>query len=649
MKSCVPLVVAGVVLASLALLSALAAIGQWHPREAPSLKPWRDIFETVASSSTIEAMEQDELLLRRYVEMVQLTTDLSKKVAARYQVPDLIRASEFLDAYGERLRSAQLPRATATRPGLIKRLFGFGDPPATNSSSGTATDSGLAGLFAPLANAFSSIGDGIMKDLTGSAMFFGIGLGSGAAQGLKLATPNMTQAVGAKIAADNGQQATGLNPAIENFGLGLSGSLLGSLNLSSLAGGAGAIGLGPLMRSLAEGLGNGTVSGLKLSAVDVEPPNGSTIPDAAGNFGYGLSKSLASNINVTAVVGAMPPMDFGRVAQGFARGLVQGAGDAVTSIGGVSALMNGTAHAPKVPLPNSTLAFNDSVGGAATGFGEGLGGQAVLVGQQLLSGFKIVTPAAASKRGLLDPRAVTVRRQSSPSVVMVNGTSGFNLSVLINADTVSTAAQLGVNALTCQGVGGLMGVVLGLVNSGTIPTDQLSNNANASDLVRQIVPTGIIRITNAGNTYDIDGQQVLGGKGSLAAAAGGVSINGHSAMTFIWFLLLHSKHLDWHIPATYPGTSSTDSSLLYYSHPGHHCFPECPSSGYRAREHAERPRETQFRPCPSERISVGQYSLVHTYSPDAHPRSCLWGLGRWECRPFQDGARGEWRNPGKAV
>ncbi len=119
--------------------------------------------------------------------------------------------------------------------------------------------------------------------------------------------------------------------------------------------------------------------------------------------------------NISAIAGSVPSVDLGSVAQGFARGFVQGAGDAVQSIGGIPALLNGTAHASLSPVPDGTVAFNDSVGGAATGFGQGLGGQLVLVARQLLDGVNIALPGASAARRsvlFLSPSGIAARQSS---------------------------------------------------------------------------------------------------------------------------------------------------------------------------------------------------------------------------------------------
>jgi len=75
----------------------------------------------------------------------------------------------------------------------------------------------------------------------------------------------------------------------------------------------------------------------------------------------------------------MGHIQLGSVTQGFAREMIQSESDEVAFIGDLGALLNGAAHASAGEALSLTLAFNDSVGGAATGFRQGLGEQGVLV------------------------------------------------------------------------------------------------------------------------------------------------------------------------------------------------------------------------------------------------------------------------------
>ncbi|KAJ9150797.1 Cytochrome b/b6/petB-like protein [Pleurostoma richardsiae] len=772
----------------------LAVVGDFADlfRAAPgeigdSLDWWNGALAGLVTPKTANALARDRQLRRSYLAILDFSADISRSLAARYDVPQLEEAREMLESYRRELN-------TGGNSVLGKRLFGLGAKDDSNSTDQSFLDA----LTKPLTSALSGIGSAVAGDLAGPAMFLGVGVGEGAAQGLKLATAATTKQVAGKVVADNGMEATGLNPAVQNLGLGTSATLLGAVNISSLFGSstvdlpavvlaaaegigngtasglrlssaadaleppkgsdlpslAGTLGFGvtktvassvnlsalsangldissltggtPLSviaLSLAQGIGNGTASGLKLVSTPITPPSGSSaadtlgafgfgltdsitrnidlkaisqssnfnlgsvvpdigaaalsfgqglgngttaglklsttatspdtagsdIPSIAGNFAFGLSKSVTENINTSSLfssfsgpnttdmlvkflpsaasglgkglgegvsvgLGLQPEsavaiqttsngtidvsgvvesfamglssrllangsitkllsstgsksasegslllsgtgsIKIGKVAQGFAIGLVQGAGDAIDSMGGVEALLNGTATTPTGGLPNTTLAFNDTVDGAATGFGQGLGGQGALVAQQLISKLNpgaqtsISTSTANASTLAVSTRGISIRN-SGPSPIVLgrrqtttsSGSSGLNLSIIINADTVSAVAQKGVDALTCQGVGGLLSVLQGLKNSGVIPTNLPANSSgNATNFIEEAIPTGLIRVKNEGNVYELDGQKVVGALGGgLTSAANGVFINGNTVVKFLVFLAIH--------------------------------------------------------------------------------------------------------------
>ncbi|KAL0943232.1 uncharacterized protein CTRU02_201118 [Colletotrichum truncatum] len=664
---------------------------------------WGQTLDSIVSAETVEAIGSDPKLRRTLLSMVEFTVDLSDTLASQYDAPQLAETKQLLQEYKEKLRrnlenledDAEEQSEDGSQP--RKRQFpnpfglpglpgaptpggggaggaaggGGGGNPLTallpGGGGGGANDTGgiLAPLLQPLKDGLSNIGNQLVSNLNGPAMFLGIGVGAGAAQGLNLSTTENTMQVAAKVAADNGMEATGLNPAIQNLGVGLTSTLLGAVNISSL-GGNFTDQLQPIAMSLATGLGNGTVAGLKLNAnaANLEPVNDSSIANIIGTFGFGLTKSVtgaidinslfnqANNPNTTKTImrilpaaasgfgkglgqgatvglGLQPdsavPMqqmpdgqiDFGgisqtfakgltssflqngtagqlfnkigssmtaqqspgnggipstinfngqmievsRVAQGFARGFLQGAGDAIQGMGGVQSLISGNATMPIGGFPDSKVQYDDSLGGAASGFGVGIGGQGVLLVTSLVSnpngnpvpGSPAIgsTPAQAAPAPASSSSPPPARRnlglvarqepnQNTPPLVSVNTTNGFNLSVVVNAQTLSMAGQASVNALSCQGVGGLGLVVVGLLRSGAISLTSFNGNSNVTTAIKQAIPTGTIKISNEGNQYAIDGgilKDALGG--SITGAVGAVQINGMNLGAWIAFLVIH--------------------------------------------------------------------------------------------------------------
>ena len=436
-------------------------------------------------------------------------------------------------------------------------------------ANGTATKA-LSGLTGPGGSLTGNI------DVGSIASGFGKGLGDGAAVGLSL-RPDQPESVPAPLAngtLDVGgiaqRFASGLTSrflangtatkALSSFA-GPGGSLTGNLDVARIASGFG------------KGLGDGTAIGLGLRPDQPEPasaPLANGSPDVgaiAQSFASGLTSRFLANGTASKALSSLTGpggpisagtsnVNFGRVANGLARGLLAGVGDGVEAIGGVNALINGTATAPSGAVPESKTDFDDSVGGAATGFGQGLGSSGVVTAQKLFArGINLSSLLPSTQANETKPkRDVSTlelvpftgfdveRRQADVSIRADSLPSNLNLSLVLSASTFSTVLQKAVDLLSCEGVGGLGLVAFGLSKSGTISRGGL--DPKTTDFLKSLIPQGTVHVTNARNTYDIDGQQVAKGlDSSLAAAAGGIFINGTNLIPFAVFLALHGKCL----------------------------------------------------------------------------------------------------------
>ncbi|KAL9945363.1 hypothetical protein D7B24_008263 [Verticillium nonalfalfae] len=650
---------------------------QYFPREAVGNMDttyegsWETALDDFVTPETAQALENDVKLRRSILAMVDFTADMSNILATRYASPELHEATEILRAYRiKMLRSVPESEAAAIEkrqlPSLGNLFGGGGD--AAPGAGGM-----MGGLGKLLSGGLGNIGSSLAADASGAGLFLGIGVGAGAAQGLNISTAERTSQIAAKVASDNKMEATGLNPTIQNLGVGLTSSLLGAVNVSSLTSG---IDVQPLVMSLAQGLGNGTVAGLNLNPASpmLMVSNETSIANIAGTLGFGLTQSVTSNIDTKAIIGSLnnpnntaaimknlpdaaagigrglgegaavglglqasmpvpmrqmpngaidilgvsqtftkeltasflqngtasklagmlggsmgmqPPanntggipstisingqnVEISRVAQGFASGLLQGAGDTIQGMGGVQALVDSssntqTGNARMGAMPPTKVQFDDGIGGAAAGLGAGIGGQGVLLVSMLITnptGTPAVPapPSAVPAPGLPAPdmqvpaapapgnmpslparwrRGLGLASRQDPSV-NVDTSKGFNLSVIINAQTVSSAAQGGIDALTCQGVGGGLGnILLGLLRSKTISTGSL-NNDNTTETIRQVIPTGIIKIKNEGNTYAVDGRVIRESfSNNILGAVNGIEINGMKLAAWIAFIVIH--------------------------------------------------------------------------------------------------------------
>ncbi|KAL1620844.1 hypothetical protein SLS56_009456 [Neofusicoccum ribis] len=224
----------------------------------------------------------------------------------------------------------------------------------------------------------------------------------------------------------------------------------------------------------AEGLGRGFGGGAAalFGVTDAGPdPNASDLPSIL----QGLSQSMTASFlspevvdKLQAIVTQIIPasLNISSIAQGLAIGLVDGGSRVVfdqTSLG------NGTL----------STAFNDSVDGAATGFGRGLGFEGAKVvfmalgnddvaqnvsslvdGSPLNASVDPATTTPPSKRGDIIPAmAVTPR---APPTNTTDAMSGLLQN--LNMTTVNRAAQKAIDALGCTGTGGLIQVLLVEIN-----------------------------------------------------------------------------------------------------------------------------------------------------------------------------------------
>jgi hypothetical protein len=391
------------------------------------------------------------------------------------------------------------------------------------------------------------------------ATALGEGIGNGAAAGFH---------INSNLKPPNDSTISGL---VGTLAFGLTKSISSNINISRLMPRDSSGNLMKILPVAATGLGKGLGKGVSigLELQDDTPVPIQTMPDGSPDFGgiaEGFAQALTSGILGNGTIkklmsglgnsqgsgfslpGGSSP-NLGLVAQGIARGLLQGAGDALQSIGGVQAFMDNSAVIPVGGLPNVTLQFDDSVGGTASGFGMGLGGQGVLVGYMIynnMTGPKRVARSIAVATEIRTDISVIKSRQAEST----GQAQGLNLSAIVNADTVSTGLQMGVDALTCQGVGGLLLVLQGLMSSGILSISSPGGSENITATIKQVIPVGIMSFSNDGNTYEIDGQKIsdsLGRRSGISADS--LIINGHPGSRFLAFFIIHGKCpcLDIHV------------------------------------------------------------------------------------------------------
>ncbi|KAJ9201671.1 hypothetical protein DTO021D3_7046 [Paecilomyces variotii] len=397
-----------------------------------------------------------------------------------------------------------------------------------------------------------NIRESLVSQLPGVASALGTGLGQGSAQGLGLVKAS------AQIAARD-SSSINVPLVVQDFAQSLSSSFLSTANLSDITsqiGGQNPLGnfsidqiLQPAALGLGSGLGKGAAIGLGLKKA--ENTTDATDSSASGldveaimsDFAQGLSQSFLANgtlNNLMSQSGNLlgnSTINLGKVGEGLARGLVGGAADAIDSAGGLQNIIDGNGVVNVIPnssFGQSAISFNDSVGGAAAGFGRGLGGEGVALLVSLLhNGTAGLTQAATVQRRDNSPfLRLTGPTTPSPighpdltSTVHAKRAQTGGIFSTINVTLIDSLLQKSSDALTCEGIGGLFGVLSGLMASKTLPqsissTDDLNSSALG-------LPTTPVTIQNSGNEFNIDLQKIT------------LSVNGLSVVKFAVLTALH--------------------------------------------------------------------------------------------------------------
>jgi hypothetical protein len=117
----------------------------------------------------------------------------------------------------------------------------------------------------------------------------------GAETGLNLTDIKVSAEMATKVAAAYNVQPTGLNLIAQNLGSGLVAQIAPSLSNTTAF---SSVDIGMAAFALAQGIGQGSASGLNLTQQKFMPVNDSSIMGIAGNFGLGVALPIASNIDV---------------------------------------------------------------------------------------------------------------------------------------------------------------------------------------------------------------------------------------------------------------------------------------------------------------------------------------------------------------
>jgi hypothetical protein len=250
-----------------------------------------------------------------------------------------------------------------------------------------------------------SIGtSGLIGQLPEIASAAGMGLGEGARKGLGLTASEPSVLIQQKRQLTN--NTPDFSGAIGSFAEGLSQSFIQGSNLTELGLAVGTvfpnmIDFQTMLRPIAAGAGAGVGMGVAIG-LNFKPANAT--PTFLGNVPYeeqqisltaeGFMENMLSNFltNSTAVQltkdflmdapsRLLKDVNSAQAAEGLARGVVEGAMSAMSSVGGIKNLISGNISANalyKVPILAPSR-FNDSVNGSAVGFARGLAGKATIL------------------------------------------------------------------------------------------------------------------------------------------------------------------------------------------------------------------------------------------------------------------------------
>lgn len=649
----------------------------------------------------LELQDTSDALKLHIRELAEVTNTESRSFVRR-QLGDLVNATEssasgFISDQLGKLTNNLI--ANAAPAGMFLGI-GIGEGTATGLNLSTAANAKRVGAKVAAANNMEksgidglveNTGSGLTSTLLGSIDFkalaadqsaiiaeqagpaaqgLAIGIGNGFVQGFQLGKPHpAASSLNQHPAAKPHQRATAQSAAakppakldvpdvLNKFGFGLVDTVASNIDTekikAQLAGNEQQINqvkaqLAPAALGLSSGLSGGLVNGLKIN--QVAPPRGSDVGAIAGSFGYGLTNTVASHINMKQVaegiekmneemginremllkqlpaaasgfgtglglgasvgLGAqpdpgelpmqpMPPgqvdtagvvrnfafglssrflgnntlgkiaadpsllgvpaggatgpfanVNYGKVAGGFARGLVQGAGDGITAMGGLQAIIDGNA-ANVTDVPLTPINMDDSVDGAAVGLGQGLGSQGVAVGKVLASQVKLKfthkkreTGPEVTTRALQAQQVSTDTAPSNGGLSFLNGTT-LNISQLLNADAISSLVQTTINVVSCEGIGGFALIGVGLIKSGTI---QLDSNLDLT-MFKDLLPDGAIHFHNAeASNYELDMKSAIDNVKpfNIGGINNSFRVNGNGIVVIVALLVLHSMCIFLH-------------------------------------------------------------------------------------------------------
>jgi hypothetical protein len=482
-----------------------------------------DELSSILSPETIDALYEDARLNHAIMSLTEAVAETTKNMGETYQ-------SEGLKDFARNL-TGQLAKMKNTSKKTLRKKRGLFDA----FSGGTNTGEQGGGLFGSLGaglglggdgnntgglggllqQGLSGIGDSIVGGLATPALFLGIGVGMGAGTGLNLTDMAQSQAIAMKIAASYNATPDGINMVAQNLGSGLSAQLAPSLG--NLTDGTQ---IGMAAFALAQGIGQGTASGLNLTTQNFQPTNDTGIMGIAGNFGLGVSSPIASSIDVQKLVASAGTngqlmQQLPQIAAAAGKGLGEGAS-------------NGLGLAKPITAPQRRQAPNGQdqtdIPGAVGEFTRGLS-QSFLQSSDLNKALDMIAPGASNGlnidimgmilpvasgagQGIGEGAAIGLGFKADAGLTVMNG----NLSS--NENTEMIAAEFAKSLVASFLANGTAQVALANLSSGAGGLTMNIQAARVTEgLARGLVEGSINAISMVGGI-----ENVLSGNFSLEAA-----------------------------------------------------------------------------------------------------------------------------------
>ncbi|KAH8698049.1 hypothetical protein GQ44DRAFT_779310 [Phaeosphaeriaceae sp. PMI808] len=380
------------VLASTILLYGL--IGLWFTQWSASGYYARPLnaLDGIVSPNTLDAIYEDTRLRETILSLTERIAKASSDFGEAYDLASLKGLGKNITEEIEQLKARYVPTGKVKRQGFLSSLIPgrdggkgsgggllgglLGGGGGGNSTGGLLggllggggggnSTGGLADLFG---QAISGLGNNVVGSLATPAFFLGIGIGMGTGTGLNLTNKGEAEAIATRVASTMDMQLTGGNLVARNLGSGLSGQLV-----PALGGLATDVPIGMAAFALAQGIGQGSASGLNLTQQKFEPKNGSDLMTIAGNLGLGVSMPIASSIDTQQLLGqaggqlmAQIPQIAMVAGQGLGNGAVKGLG-----LGkGANATLGSLLGKRQAPADPGLAAITGAVGNFTFGLSE---------------------------------------------------------------------------------------------------------------------------------------------------------------------------------------------------------------------------------------------------------------------------------------